>query len=556
MPVEVLYTSDVPSPGEESSSDASNVSSLTSTLRSFFLTDGTPPPALPTPLTPSAPFSAPPIAPSAPPNASIGCSAGSNTPTIIVIAGANGSADRFEIAWRATRALARAAAERGNVVHHVIMSGTVPPVGAPLDDALVRRLLDLTENDTDDSVAERVHLIAGSREIQALTMVAGGASDLLAQYLQRTTIVKSLGRGEGAWFSAVSIADEVGKLPGIGVQGATGPQAEWLEPPKPLNKDEWAAALNQRWKVVARDPVAQSRAEPAKWAFWRTLGMQSAIGHASSAPQQLGALTVVGNSVSPFGTIRTRDGATVIQHSVRSCGIAWAAITWCSATARRMASPPLPKLDLTTSVSELQYDVSVTLSSLVQCEQRTNALDVPVCPWANFESSRGSVGPCIVAGRSGTELMRMIQWSNDAAPDVIMLLPEAYINLVLSDVNVRQTRRLPQLSVSGFVALEHSLQLPLRIPGVSELEQVDEAKAMGPRLWRLPLIDHRADELTAVALDKGATDALPGTLVESTAEMQVFTTRTLASDPFAGVEVRWTFAPGALRDLPTLDTAS
>jgi len=215
----------------------------------------------------------------------------------------------------------------------------------------------------------------------------------------------------------------------------------------------------------------------------------------------------------------------------------WMAATWCSSTRAAFDKRSSMMLNRSITIDKHQYDVSCTLSSLVQHSERVDALAQPRFPWRDFGSMRGQLGPAIKAGREGKEAMRAIHWKSPSAPDaIVMLLPEAYVRYMFKDYMSDTKARVKGSGciVGGKLVFSNGESIPMRRPDVSEAEQMVTAQMLGPRIWRLTASTGDAPEY-------------------------VFETCASATDPLLGLVVKWTFAPGEgsnARDMPTLDVAS
>lgn len=215
----------------------------------------------------------------------------------------------------------------------------------------------------------------------------------------------------------------------------------------------------------------------------------------------------------------------------------WMAATWCSSTKAAFDKRSSMILNRNITIDKLQYDVSCTLSSLVQHSERADALAQPRFPWRDFGSMRGQLGPAVKAGREGKEAMRAIHWKSHTTPDaIVMLLPEAYVRYMFKDYMSETEPRVKGSGciVGGKLVFSNGESIPMRRPDVSEAEQMVTAQMLGPRIWRMNASAGGAPEY-------------------------VFETCASATDPLLGLEVKWTFAPGEgsnSRDMPTLDVAS
>ena len=585
--MEVLSASSAGDSGGESPDGSRSVRGLATNLYNMFLSETPASAALPPPMIPAA---APSVAPTP---AATGCGFNSRTKTVLVYAGINGKVARLRAALDNTKEFAQQARNRGNVVHYVFLGGALPPHGAK-EEGVVEQLVTLKTRGSAEygipQLPDLVHLIAGPREIQSMSLVARGeAPEGLTGYLQACKLVECLGpegmdkEGTGGmWLKCTSTQGGamVGKMPGIGVNGANGPRAEWIpwQGERPLTKIAWKDELNRRWSEVASDPKAL-RDDPnacARWQFWMTLGLQSALDEELLPAAGLdlgtnGSMAVFARHTAAFGTVRhtlqiNRESLmkTPVDYwmdvGITSDSLYWAVTTWCYSTRKAMNLHKLPMLDRTPNLSYLQYDVNCTLGSLVQYSECADALTPPTYPWANFGRLRGQLGPCVSAGRDGQEILRVVHWAttDPTVPDVIMLLPEQYVRYVLQDYfqELVSVVDLGSRAVSGFLVLEDEYIVAMRVPDVSEAEQIHANETMGVRLWKLPT----GNKSTSEALGGIAPGPLvPGQRIEPAAGRHIFYTHTTSADPLSGLHVKWVFAPGDhadAKDMPTLDIAN
>jgi hypothetical protein len=550
---------------------ARSVSGLATNLYNMFLTEPNASAALPPPMAPTAPVL---ISERLPTPAATGCSMNGVTKTVVVIAGVNGKIKRLEAAMERTKGIAEIAQGNGNALHCVFLGGALPPHGAK-DEGVAKRLVGVKADGIPELglKPDRVHLVAGPREIQALSLVASGnATEAVKQYLASSKLVDCLGpewmdqQGTGGlWVKATGTQGGMmmGKLPGVGVMGANGPRAEWIKSPTPLSPMAWKDELNRRWNSAANDPKALKDKSPGHWQFWMTLGVQSAIDEEALPATGLStdgckSTAAFARQSAAFGTVQRAAGQCWMDVGASGDSLYWVVRTWCSSTSYSMNLEKLPALDRTRDAEELQFVVSSTLGSLVQHAERATALTPPVHPWANFGKLRGLLGPCVCGGREGKEVLRVVHWHGHGMPDALMLLPEAYLRYVLHDMfeEVASTRSSEACAVSGFLVLDDADIVPMRVPGVSEAEQLHANESVGARVWKLPLkaqSDAMRDILAAPAT------LTPGTRLDSTPTRQIFYTFTNFNDPLAGLRVKWVFAPGEsrdARDMPTLDVVT
>lgn len=616
--MEVLAMGEAGSPtgggGEYGAKESgSRVTRLASDLYNMFVSEGAEGAALPVAMVPTTP--AAPVVPGAPqlpsPRTPVatGCAMKGVTKTVIVIAGLNGSHERMRAALERTKPAADIARKHGNQLHVVFLGGALPPHGAA-NEGVVDWMLALKRGSKDfDIEGDKVHLIVGPREIQALSTVASEASlatdpSVLAQYLRASKFIECLGPESmddtgagGLWLKATSTQGGaiVGKLPGVGVMGAAGPRAEWIDAPALLTNLAWKNELNKRWLAATLDPAKLRDKQPSKWQFWMTIGVQSALDQELLPAEGLGteasrALLVTARQTAAFGAVRRTlmidkrsllmlPGACWMDVGVTSDSLYWAVQTWCFSTMRDLNAHRLPIADLTPAIDDLQFDVASTLSSLVQHAEGASALAPAVRPWANLGALRGQLGPCVCAGRGGRELLRVVQWSTPGSPDVVMLLPEHYLRFVFRDYyqDMVSMQEMGARAVAGFLVLHDENIIPMKLPNLSEAEQLDAGAVLGARLWKLgsrPAVEPKkiTDEIIAApsgwrrmlqySVDgvDASNDLIPGRRVRSAAGRHVFYTHTTTADALAGLRVRWVFAPGAAtanaRDMPTLDVAN
>ena len=298
-------------------------------------------------------------------------------------------------------------------------------------------------------------------------------------------------------------------------------------------------------------------------------------------------------------TKRTTSWWVNVDTSAYTPCTAWTALSWCHNT-QTLLTPPELHVDRSVTLSDWQFDVGCTLSALVQFAETDLSANklLPSKPWEKtFGTMSGMVGPLVKAGREDEELLRAVWWStrvndskrhntnkqdtdtsdgedNAPPPDVLTFLPEAYLRQVLVDYYVDTLPNSPGWrcagAITGFLTLPDDTIVPMRVPGLSASEELDAAKAMGPRIWRLPwrgLRDATQDVNRGVGVLKhmmgapsewtrGASEKnafLPGMRIKSPAGERVFYTCTSTLDPLNGLALCWRFAPGGGGALPTLD---
>jgi hypothetical protein len=375
----------------------------------------------------------------------------------------------------------------------------------------------------------------------------------------------------------------VGRLPRRGRVDENGvPVVEWEEArAPPADRAAWAAEINAAWKGFARQFAAGSSL-PQLTAWIAMALASSGEGPLQSAkPVPLAGLDTesglptvgaVAQPAAPFGSLqRTLRVATPslsklttrwwTRTSTTGFGSStfWAAFSWCAKTQHAMEPPPA-RLDRSVRLLDWQYDVSLTLTALVQ-----NG-------WASsYGALRGGLGPVLRAGRDEAELLRTVWWvaPDGSAPPVLTLLPEAYVRHALADYYADTLPGPAGLAcagaTSGFLELPAAAEIPIKAPGLTAAEQQDLVLSMGPRVWRLqrwtPSSEQAFREMAAAPaehnplvqqLDEAARQLRPGDRIGSDASRRVYFASTHASDPLSGLIVRWAFAPGG-RDLPSLD---
>jgi hypothetical protein len=186
--------------------------------------------------------------------------------------------------------------------------------------------------------------------------------------------------------------------------------------------------------------------------------------------------------------------------------------------------------------------VNIVLSTLI----KAGATD--------FLNLRGLLGPSVVYGRGGKEVLRVVQWSYDddegKSGGFLTLIPESYVRFVLSDMSAANTELYfsgPQVFTNGFMFLPHQDAVMLDLPDLSSVEQIDEAAELKNRVWRLP------DTMKKVPLPALRTGT-SGSVIDTVENQLVFFTVSTDSSEcnLEGLTVRWAFADSK-RDLATLD---
>ena len=277
------------------------------------------------------------------------------------------------------------------------------------------------------------------------------------------------------------------------------------------------------------------------------------------------AIAVFARETAAFGTVRRalrvddesrlRVGEdTWLDVGAASDSLYWAVASACTSTKQGLAAAHrLPAHDRSMDAAELQLDVNVTLSSLVQHEARVDALTPPTRPYAAVERLVGRIGPVVLGGRGGDETLRAVQFAMPAAEDVLVLLPHAYVEMALE--RHLQEGAAPSAhggkGVSGYLVLRDDDAIRLRVPDVAPSEQSDASQSLGTRIWRLPPRAAASEEV-ASAIAKAPT-VTAGSVIPSPPGTTIYWTATDVMDPLAGLSVACVFAPGGVgRDLPTL----
>ena len=297
--------------------------------------------------------------------------------------------------------------------------------------------------------------------------------------------------------------------------------------------------------------------------------------------------SVSGVFSNPFGLLRRRLRVTASTGAHRPMEVwtatntsgygpsaYWAVNTWCQTVSNTLDHKiHSPVFDRSLNATDFQYDVNLTLSTLLTFEVGGRK------PYErSFSSMRGVVGPCVLAGRDGGEWLRAIFWSTGVDDGgVLMLLPELYLQFMLQaylETMQESWDDPPCTFVQGFMVLPNKDVLPIHVPGVTHAEQQQTAASMGPRIWRLSLseFDGAADDvkyrtsaaseiqaappvwrdLVQFAVGEDKSEKLkPGEKVHGNGERTSFFTSTPYSDSLSGLLVRWTLATSQ-SNLPTI----
>ena len=541
----------VMSASEAGPQTSSTVSTIAGDLYSLFLAPNSQSNALPAPLVPSSasPSQAAPATAAAkkplPNTMPTGCAIKGVTPTAFVIAGMDGDTDRLATAVDATIPMAKVAAAHGNRIHYVFVSGTNG------NKRLIENLMDFAVHGLHGAKPADVHFILGPKELQMLQNVVEGSGGIELAYLKRAKYIECIGPPDmdangshGMWikYSSTRGGSIVGKVPDVGTQ--------WANSPSKLSLIEWKDAINKRWFEMTSTASSLSKEQRMEYSFWLAMSQIEKEDAAPLPAQGLGTEThnsfavFARDSTQAFGSVgRTLlvdkssssrfPAQTWVELGATSPSLYWLSSTWCQSTSKAFGRANKMVLNRSHPIDELQYYVSCTLGSLVQHAEQTDALAQPVYAWRNFASMLGCIGPCVRAGRDGSEILRVIQWTHESAPDVLMMLPESYVRYMLESYfqDTMGLTRLAGTAVSGELVLFESDIIQMKLCDLSEAEQLHAAQQLGPRIWKM-------------------------SASESKTGKRVYKTYTSTADPLAGLRVKWVFAPGfdaaGARDMPTL----
>lgn len=544
MSVSVMSASDAGPP--PSSTGVSTVSNLAGEFYSLFVSAPTSTPVV---ATAPAPEVVPVCTVRIPAPMPIGCALKGVTPTVLVIAGMNGQSGRLDGALKTAAPLADLAKKQHNRIHVAFLGG----VGN--SEIVAERLVEYTTVGVLGAKPEDVHLIAGDEELQ---MLLGSEGNVLGKsfvrYGQSAKWLECIGDDSmdangsyGLWIkqSGMPVSGDAALTSLLPSSGAS---AQWLATDKSMSLVKWKELMNKAFSEAVKHRSDKSQMWQTFKEFWRT-GIVSqkedpTAGLNCAAHRSMAVFAI--KTARPFGTVQRmlqvdkhngskRPLSTWMDLGAQDPSIAVSASTWCGSTARGFRALQALTLDRTRTIDKLQYDVSCTLSSLVTHSQRQDALAQPHFPWRDFGRMQGHLGPCVLGGRESQEVLRAVHWKLADAPDVLMLLPEAYVRFMLEDYfqETEGLRRLTSGLVAGKLVLSDSHRIATRRPDLSEAEQVHACQVLGPRIW---LLDESKSTTT-----------------------QTFTTYTSISDPLAGLRVRWAFAPRVesgialeAKDMPTL----
>ena len=437
---------------------------------------------------------------------SVGCALKGVTKTVFSISVSSKS--RLDAMLRLAKPAMDVALQNGNDVHLVFLGAQ--NVSAP-------SLVELKKAGYEGIAASNVHLVPGN-----LSGLTGLPRNQTLEYLHLCKPVLALG-GEGP--------EAVGGLWAL-ARGQAVAHSERLA---------WRDNGNARWEAMLNDVTMLGDKEFQQW-----LDTQPAK---PPPPPPAGFLQDGSTLVQPSSSLvactrrRLRVSDQIVMsecewHELSPCS--WHMSTWCGSTASALTPAPIGYMDKSASLDELQYDVNVVLSTLIQAGSE------------DFLALEGVLGPCVLAGRNENELLRIVEWHSPTDDTgYITLLPEAYARFALSDYDssfVELTSPGPHTVLSSFLVLPDDDLMLLRFPDLTSAEQVEAAKELGNRVWKLPL--------KRVPFPAVRASATPGKRIDTVEHQTVFFAASDSSDPLEGLVVRWVFAPGGRDLLPTLDSAN
>jgi hypothetical protein len=455
----------------------------------------------------------------------VGCAVKGLTKTIVTVPVS--SPDRLDTILRLVQSPIKTALANGNDVHLLFLGASA---------ATVPRLVEMATNGVEGSdftiAAANIHLVAVHLvELKALSR------DQAFQYLQACTPAACFG-GDGP--------DAAGALWVIGAAAGTAADADASSSSStPVATPAWKEKTIVKWRAMLQKMEAESTA-----AFLNLLdSMPSPPPPVHGFLKDGSTLVRLADSAAAFSCMR-RHYVCGSDHLL--CGEEWAELsstswhvcTWCHSTATALTSAhqSTEYVDRSVKLDELQYDVNIVLSTLI----KAGATD--------FLNLRGLLGPSVVYGRGGKEVLRVVQWSYDddegKSGGFLTLIPESYVRFVLSDMSAANTELYfsgPQVFTNGFMFLPHQDAVMLDLPDLSSVEQIDEAAELKNRVWRLP------DTMKKVPLPALRTGT-SGSVIDTVENQLVFFTVSTDSSEcnLEGLTVRWAFADSK-RDLATLD---
>ena len=418
-------------------------------------------------------------------------------------------------------------------------------------------------------------LLAGANELEALR--SRKATGTVRAYLREAVLV-GLVPGSGKGYDDDGL-NGVWCLPSasVSLDGSLGA----IEPRGDKTMAKWQLAINTQWRdwymrydrqsttlddqdnVLMRAytsfPKAPRHPPVSQLPRWSTVLLATGSGPAFGTVDHT-ILWRDGRSPSELWPCPCERWATTGSHAGSPY---WAVASWCTNTQGALRTPaPLPDVQLT--LDDLQYDVWTTLATLAVIKHG----GVEGSPSRRLQQLSGVLGPVVLAGRANNEPMRVSWWTPSEGTPVLMLLPEAYVQIALIDYDSKRTTGQGQalLCSQGFLVLANADEVPIEFAGVTASELDGERAAFGPRLWSmrgtppdpaLPelheapaprggLVSYRTQTDADADCTRGLLD--PGVRVGTSPTHSVFYTKTTSDDQLSGLRVRWTVA-----DRPTLD---
>ena len=354
-----------------------------------------------------------------------------------------------------------------------------------------------------------------------------------------------------------------------------------IEPRAGKHMAQWISALNSQWlswyKRYDNTITVLDDRETALLSAYTSFPQQALHPHTKWLPHGSTALTASGSNGQTFGvvdhTIKWRDGRKpeelwpepcrrwTATPSAGSTSPYWSVATFCGNTSAALCAP-MPALDVQLTLQDVEYDTFVTLATL---KTRNVA--------SSLELLKGVIGPIILAGRGDEEPMRVTQWRTNQQENLVLLLPESYVQFVLSDYATAHGTQhgKPLICSQGFLALANADVVPVEFSNLTDVEQPDERDRFGARIWRVPKttgagaglaldgLRNLPDALSGLAAYRTQLDAdadsfrlllRPGQRVGTSSTHSVFYTSTVSNDALCGLLVRWSLDGGR----PTLDS--
>lgn len=343
------------------------------------------------------------------------------------------------------------------------------------------------------------------------------------------------------------VPDARGSSTGAWILPSSGDACLETVPRGSMSLQEWKTAINRQDRRTLRLDAVGSRLPFA--AFDNASGILASTDLYASTMQRT-IEWVVSDSRDVFCWPQT----SAVWSSVSTSAVmpSWAISTSCMKMIAILTQPEI-RLDRQLTISDLQYDVSLTLASMLTQSK------------GKFDLLKGVLGPIVIAGRNNDEPMRCIEWrdTTDSVEHTLMLLPESYMRTVFPDYDGPEFTTNQWLS--GFLCLSNAHILPLKVKGC-QAEADEVIDSLGPRLWRMTgdgtdvelLVQalQRSDAVAASMAYRTQQDASKsvdktGARVRSSTHT-IFQTTTSSKDHLSGLRVRWVFAADR-STMPTLD---